>query len=98
MSRTAGRSPCALGDSGFQFSKETWNKLFTFSTAFSSDDRTLRVFGQFTQLGEKELSDQAHTLEVYCQIPPLYGTEENRVRSFRSTFHCARIGRQLLGQ
>ena len=29
--------------------------------------------GHFTESGEKELSDQAHTLEVYCQIPPHYG-------------------------
>jgi hypothetical protein len=62
-----------LGDSGFQFSKEVWNKLFTFSTVFTLDDRTLRVVGHFTPLGEKELKDQAHTLEVFCQIPPRYG-------------------------
>jgi hypothetical protein len=62
-----------LGDSSFQFSKERWNKLFQFSTVFTPDDRTLRVMGQFTQSGIEELSNQAHTLEVYCQIPPLYG-------------------------
>lgn len=50
-----------------------WNKLFKFSTNFSSDDRTLRLMGHFTDLGEKELSEQAHTLEVHCQIPPHYG-------------------------
>ena len=64
-----------LGDSGFQFSKETWNKLFTFSATFSQVDQTLRVMGQFTPMGEKELSDEAHTLEVYCQIPPSYGKD-----------------------
>ena len=62
-----------LGDSSFQYSKEIWNKLFKFSSTFNSDDRTLRVYGHFTELGEKELSEQAHTLEVYCQISPNYG-------------------------
>mgnify|MGYP006892779826 CR=1 FL=1 len=62
-----------LGDSSFKFSKDTWNKLFEFSTNFSSEDRTLRLFGQFTQAGIEELSNQAHTLEVFCQIPPHYG-------------------------
>ncbi|CAF0736583.1 unnamed protein product [Rotaria sordida] len=65
------------GDSGFKFSKETWNKLFKFSTVFSSDNRTLRVTGDFTESGEKELSEQAHTLEVYCQIPPHYELDIN---------------------
>ncbi|CAF3778645.1 unnamed protein product [Rotaria magnacalcarata] len=60
------------GDSGFQFSKETWNKLFTFSSLYNADARILRVFGQFTELGEKQLRDQAHTLEINCQIPPHY--------------------------
>ena len=69
------------GDSGFQFSKETWNKLFKFSTSFSAEDRTLRVLGQFTESGEKELSNEAHTLEVYCQIPPNYGKEKTNFRS-----------------
>ena len=63
----------SLGDSGFQFSKDVWKKLFQFSAIFNPGDRTLRVMGHFTQLGEKELSEQAHTLEVYCQIPPHYG-------------------------
>jgi hypothetical protein len=61
------------GDSGFQFSKEAWNKLFKFTAVYSLDDRTLRVAGHFTESGERELKDQAHTLEVYCQIPPHYG-------------------------
>ncbi|CAF1107679.1 unnamed protein product [Adineta steineri] len=65
------------GDSGFQFSKEVWNKLFQFSTVFSPDDRTLRVMGGFTEAGEKELGEQAHTLEVYCQIPPHYEVDIN---------------------
>ncbi|CAF4266127.1 unnamed protein product [Rotaria socialis] len=60
------------GDSGLQFSKETWNKLFTFSSLYNADARTLHVLGQFTELGEKQLRDQAHTLEVCCQIPPHY--------------------------
>ena len=63
----------SLGDSSFQFSKEVWNKLFQFSTAYSLEDRTLRVMGHFTQSGIEELSNQGHTLEVYCQIPPDYG-------------------------
>lgn len=67
--------PFVLGDSGFQFSKEAWNKLFNFSASFSPEDRTLRVLGQFTESGEKELSAEAHTLEVYCQIPPNYGKD-----------------------
>jgi hypothetical protein len=29
--------------------------------------------GHFTKDGIEELSNQAHTLEVYCQIPPHYG-------------------------
>ncbi len=29
--------------------------------------------GHFTDSGMEQLSDQAHTLEVYCQIPPQYG-------------------------
>lgn len=62
-----------LGDSGLKFSKETWNKLFHFSTSFDNETRTLRVLGQFTELGEKELSNEAHTLEVFGLIPPNYG-------------------------
>ncbi|CAF0998042.1 unnamed protein product [Adineta ricciae] len=65
------------GDSGFQFSKDVWKKLFQFSAIFNPSDRTLRVMGHFTQLGEKELSEQAHTLEVYCQIPPHYEIDVN---------------------
>ncbi|CAF1018957.1 unnamed protein product [Adineta ricciae] len=65
------------GDSGFQFSKDVWKKLFQFSAIFNPGDRTLRVMGHFTQLGEKELSEQAHTLEVYCQIPPHYEIDVN---------------------
>jgi hypothetical protein len=41
-----------LGDSGFQFSKEAWNKLFTFSTFYNTENRTLRIVGKFTQLGK----------------------------------------------
>ena len=29
--------------------------------------------GHFTQAGTEQLSKEAHTLEVYCQIPPQYG-------------------------
>ncbi|CAF3867796.1 unnamed protein product [Rotaria sp. Silwood2] len=65
------------GDSGFKFSKETWHKLFKFSTEFSSDTRTLRVLGHFTESGEKELCEQTHTLEVHCQIPPHYELDIN---------------------
>ncbi len=73
-----------LGDSSFKFSKETWNKLFQFSTVFSPDDRTLRVMGHFTDAGIEQLSDQAHTLEVYCQIPPHYG--KLKFQSFENKF------------
>ena len=31
--------------------------------------------GQFTQSGIEQLSQQAHTLEVYCQVPPEYGKQ-----------------------
>ncbi|CAF0843406.1 unnamed protein product [Rotaria sp. Silwood1] len=65
------------GDSGFKFSKETWNKLFKFSTVFNADSRTLHVIGGFTESGEKELGEEAHTLEVYCQIPPHYELDIN---------------------
>ena len=67
-----------VGDSSFQFSKETWKKLFRFSTIYSPNDQTLRLMGHFTQEGTEKLSKEAHTLEVYCQIPPHYG-------KFRST-------------
>ena len=33
--------------------------------------------GHFTEDGEKQLRDQAHTLEVYCQIPPHYELDIN---------------------
>jgi hypothetical protein len=35
--------------------------------------------GQFTQSGIEELSNQAHTLEVYCQIPPHYGNTKSSI-------------------
>ncbi|CAF2474691.1 unnamed protein product [Rotaria sp. Silwood2] len=82
------------GDSGFQFSKEEWSKLFEFSSLYNQDDRSLRIYGQFTQLGEKQLSEQAHTLEVYCQIPPHYEldvicTDNNNVNV--EYLHCPRV-------
>ncbi|CAF3452133.1 unnamed protein product [Rotaria sp. Silwood1] len=82
------------GDSGFQFSKEEWNTLFKFSSVYNPDNRHLRIDGQFTQLGAKKLSDQAHTLEVYCQIPPHYEldvvcTDNNNVNV--EYLHCPRV-------
>lgn len=70
-----------LGDSSLGFSKETWKKLFRFSTIYSPDDRTLRLMGHFTQAGTEQLSKEAHTLEVYCQIPPQYGKYSTRQSS-----------------
>ncbi|CAF3460938.1 unnamed protein product [Rotaria sp. Silwood1] len=83
-----------IGDSGFQFSKEEWNTLFKFSSVYNPDNRHLRIDGQFTQLGAKKLSDQAHTLEVYCQIPPHYEldvvcTDNNNVNV--EYLHCPRV-------
>lgn len=88
-----------LGDSSFRFSKETWRKLFQFTTIYSPDDRTLRVMGDFTQAGTEQLSKEAHTLEVYCQIPPQYGNFTNAHISSDgiSLIHSIRSGYQLFG-
>ncbi|CAF0916346.1 unnamed protein product [Didymodactylos carnosus] len=60
------------GDSGFKYTKEFWNKLFKFSAIFNEEDKVLHINGQFTELGFKELLEQAHTLEVCCELPSIY--------------------------